>query len=314
MKRLTFFLFFSLIFISKSFAISITSTSDANLLQSAILGETAGINVTSSNLLFQQDGARISSGIYSNASNTYGIGDGIVISSGNVNNYNDGPNLSSSSSFGYGVAATPEQEALLDPLTGGSFNHRDVTQFDLVFDVDALTNKIFFNVVFGSEEFDTFVGSFIDAFGIYLNGSNIAMFNNEPVNIDHPDMNFTSGTELNGILDPTGGTGNPVMLFEGEVTPGSSDNQLSFIIADTLDSSFDSVAFVSGFGSVNPGGSTPGGGLPGSIGGGGNPPPVDPPAQEISLPSSLLLFLLGMGLIMGIMRLPVRQRFSLAVS
>ena len=29
-----------------------------------------------------------------------------------------------------------------------------------------------------------------------------------------------AGTELDGILDPTNGTGDPIMLFEGLVTPG----------------------------------------------------------------------------------------------
>lgn len=253
-----------------SFAISITGESDPNLLRDAILGDTTGITVTSSSLLNQSNGSRISSGVYTNGSNTYGIGDGIVISSGNVNNYNDGPNTSNSTSFGYGVAANAQQETLLDPISGGSFNHNDVTQFDLTFDVDATTDRIFFNVVFGSEEYDAFVGSFIDAFGIYLNGTNIAMYDNLPVNIDHPGMSFTSGTELNGILDPTSGTGDPIMLFEGEVTPGSTDNLLTFILADTLDSSFDSVAFISGFGATDPGGGTPGGGLPGTSGGGGS--------------------------------------------
>ena len=245
-------------------AISISADSVANSLATSILG--SGITINSASLSGHSSAGAVSSGTFTNATGTYGINSGIVLSSGDVNDYNDGPNNFAGNTTAYGTGATAAQEALLDPITGGSLNHFDVTQLDLVFDADASTSNVFFNVVFGSDEYAEFVGSsFIDAFGIYLNGTNIALFNGQPVNIDHPNMAFLSGTELDGILDPTSGTGNPVMLFNGLVTPGSVGNTLTFIVADSGDSSLDSTVYISGLGNVNPGGGTPGGGNAGSV-------------------------------------------------
>ena len=125
----------------------------------------------------------------------------------------------------------------------------------MTFDVGAGVTSVFFNVVFRSDEFAEFVGSpFIDAFGIYLNGVNIATFAGDPVNIDHPSMAFIRGTELDGILDPTAGAGDPIMLFQGNVIGGSTGNTLTFIIADSGDTQLDSTVYIEGFGTSDPGG------------------------------------------------------------
>lgn len=268
---------------SPASAISVTGSSSAGDLLTA-LGATGLLNVTAS-LSNQSSGGALSSGTFTNASGTYSIGPGIVLSSGDVNHYNDGPNSTGSNTTNFGVAATPAQELMLDQITGGSLSHFDVSQFNLTFDVDDDTSSVFFNVVFGSEEFAEWVGSsFIDAFGIFLNGVNIAVFDGLPVNIDHPDMAFLAGTQLDGVLDPSGNGSNPVMLFSGSVTPGSTGNELIFIIADSGDSALDSTAYISGFGNVNPGGGNPGGGT----GETGN--------NETDVPAPAALTLFGLGL------------------
>ncbi|MDP6345523.1 MAG: choice-of-anchor L domain-containing protein [Alphaproteobacteria bacterium] len=248
-------------------AIVVTEEGVAATLATAILGIGAGVTVTGSSLSGHGGGGSLSSGTYSNASGTYGIGDGVMLSSGAVVDYGDGPNTSPSFTTSYGVAATAPQEVLLDNITGGALTHYDATELTLTFDVDALTTEIFFNVVWGSDEYPEFVDTiFIDAFGIYLNGTgigdNIAFFGGAPVNVDHPDMIAIPGvtTELDGVLDPTGLSGDPIMLFTASVTPGSIGNTLTFIIADSGDSAYDSTVYISGFGSEDPGGGTPGGG------------------------------------------------------
>ncbi|MEO1310027.1 MAG: choice-of-anchor L domain-containing protein [Pseudomonadota bacterium] len=242
---------------SPALAIEITATDVASDLEATLGG--GGITITGSTLSTPGSGT---TGTFTNLDGTFGLTPGIVLSTGLVTDYESDPTLggstSGNNSTAFGVSATGAQEALLDPITGGSLNHNDVTEFTITFDVDGLTDAVFFDLVFGSEEFDDFLNSsFIDAFGIYLNGTNIAIFNGDPVNIDHPDFGFLTGTELNGYL--LGAPGDPLLSFGGMVTPGSTGNELTFIIADSGDSSLDSTVYISGLDST-PGGGNPGGG------------------------------------------------------
>ena len=100
-------------------------------------------------------------------------------------------------------------------------------------------------------------------------------------------MTFFGGTELDGLLDPTLGTGDPVMLFSGLVNPGSSNNTLTFIIADSGDDTFDSTVYISGLSNVDPGDGTQGGGNG---------------AQQVSEPASIALFGLGLTGLVAIRR------------
>lgn len=187
----------------------------------------------------------VSSGTFTNASNTYGIPAGIVISTGNVNDYNDGPNTLENNSTSYGVPATVAQNALLSPISGKSI-HYDVTQLDIDFTTD--TGDVFFYVTFGSEEYAEWKGSsFIDAFGLYLDDINIAYYNGNPINVNHPDMSFCPGTELDGVLSC-----NSPMLFSAAGLSIGDTHTLTFIIADSGDSGLDSTAFISSLGGEKP--------------------------------------------------------------
>jgi PEP-CTERM motif-containing protein len=224
-------------------AIEITTNTNAMDLATAV-SNGAGLVVTGATLSGQSSGTAVSSGTYLNAAGTYNVGPGSVLSSGNVADYNTGPNTRTNNVTFFDASATAAQEALLDPITGGTFNHFDVTQLDINF--TSSTGQVFFNVVFGSEEFNEFVGTpFIDAFGIYLNGTNIAFLNGQPININHPAMQFLSGTELDGILVPVG---NPVVQFSGTTIPGI--NTLTFIVADSGDDNYDTTVFISSLGGI----------------------------------------------------------------
>ena len=223
-----------------------------------------------------------SSGTYSNSTNTYGIGPGVVLSTGGVEGvqyegvdiwpgYGDGPNTSEGNGYPFGtgfdpgqvpdpnnppspgVPATAAQEALLDPITGDPstqtfYDHFDVTELVINFDMQQGFDRVAFNIVFGSEEYPEFVDSpYIDGFGMFLNGTNIAQVNGQPVNIKHPDMTGTiSGTELDGILAPGG---NPVLTFSGLVNP--TGNTLRFIVADTSDGVLDTTVYFSALTGLN---------------------------------------------------------------
>ncbi len=108
---------------------------------------------------------------------------------------------------------------------------------------------MFFNVVFGSDEWAEFKGSsFIDAFGLYLDGVNIAFYLGDPINIDHPSMGARAGTELDGVLPVTG----VPMLFSAAGLDTSLTHTLTFIIADSGDAALDSTAYIGSLGGVAP--------------------------------------------------------------
>jgi len=198
-----------------------------------------------------------------------------------VAGYSDGPNTQEGNGWAFGdtfppsapdpedpgsgtpgVQATSAQEALLDPITRNDScdpepdfcTHYDVTELIINFDMQSGVNQVAFNIVFGSEEWAEFKDSpFIDGFGMFLNGVNIADVGGFPVNIRHPDMRplvdenldplegtAITGTELDGILGPGG---NAVLTFSGLVNP--TGNQLRFIVADTSDGILDTTVYFS---------------------------------------------------------------------
>ena len=238
----------TLSFSTSGHAISITQNTSALGLAAAVTSGASGLTVTGATLSGNTNAlGAASSGTYTNASGTYNsIGPGIILSTGNVSDYGDGPNTVIDRSTDYGMAATAAQEVLLDPITGGPFSHYDVTQLDLTF--SNTTGNVFFTVVFGTEEYAEFVGSdFIDGYGFYLNGVNIAQVGGQPVNINHPSMMVLSGTEFDGVLAPGG---NPVLLFSGPTL--ATGNTLTFIAADTSDTILDSAVYISSLSGVNP--------------------------------------------------------------
>jgi len=232
-------------------AITITSTTDAKTIVDAITAGNKGIIVTDFSLTAQEnDFGAVSSGTYTNQAGTYGIGNGIVFSTGDVADYETGSNTDIGNTTGYEVVAPAEEQEILFPISGIS-THFDYTRLDISFDIaEDFENQLFFNVAWGSEEFDEFVGSsFIDAFGLYVNGENIAFVDGKPVNIDHPDMKFLDGTELDGLLAP-GGT--PLLTFSKTEGIKSTGNTLTFILADSGDDALDSTVYISGLGAEEP--------------------------------------------------------------
>ena len=232
-----------------SHAITVTQDTSAASLATALTAGSTGIIVTGSSLSVNSGDFVASSGTYTNGSGTYGIGAGIVLSSGNVSDYGDGPNTSPSFTTGYGILETAAQKALLDPVTG-VFTHFDVTQLNINFDMAPGFFDVFFNVTFGSEEWAEFVATtFIDGFGLYLNGVNIATVGGSPVNINHPLMAAFAGTELDGVLgSPLGGF--PVNTFSGLVNP--TGNTLTLIVADSSDDVLDTTVYISALGGTAP--------------------------------------------------------------
>ncbi len=238
------------------FGLIVSRETNAQNLVNTLVGTAPGIVVTNVSLTAPPAaGAAVSTGIYSAGGVApYGIfGDGIVLSTGDVADYGSGPNNSTSQTTSFDPVQDTSQDVLLDPITGGLIGHFDVTRLDIDFDLLPGFDTLFFNVVFGSEEFPVFVNSIFDGFGIFLNGTaptdNIAFVAGQPVNISHPDFAAVPGTELNGVLN-TGG--NPTQTFQAQIGNGATGNRITFIIADFADSIFDTTAYIASLGAVPP--------------------------------------------------------------
>lgn len=191
------------------------------------------------------------SGIYTNESGTYGLpNQGIVLSTGNVLDYQDGSNTKTGKSTSWNTVATEEQSQLLSQVSGES-TYRDTTLLTITFDVDENTDTVSFLGAFGSEEFPQYVGSnFIDGFGLFLNGQNIAGVTNEEgetqtANINHSSFKAIEGTQLNGLIAPNG---NPLLRFDAPVEAGSTGNVFQIVIGDRGDNVLDTTTYLSKFG------------------------------------------------------------------
>jgi len=211
-------------------------------------------------------------GTFINNSAVYGIGDpgntvatGIAISSGLVENYGGGANFSGSSTgfFGdggfdpeteefigvSGPTASEAQTTLLNEISPAAFgvfrdttslsiNFTNVTQGDQVLDLFA---------VFGTEETPDFVNSgFNDAFGVFLNGENIALQSDLPLNVDHPNHLPVLGTELDTVItSPDGPNGVTVPYIDLTTTVGVGQHELTIVLGDASDDALDSTAYLS---------------------------------------------------------------------
>ena len=232
------------------------ATDLANALTS---GGAGGITITNAVLSANtRPTGEASSGIFTTSgSNGYNLsGSGIVISTGNAaQDGTSGPIISGVTTF-FATDATAAQTALLNQVSSAPDGWHDVTELDITFSASPTTTGVFFNTVFASAEYPAFVGQFIDGFGLFLNGTNIAFAGGHPTNIDNPLMVDTAAggseyhtTPVQGLLVQGD---NPAITYGGSVTPGSTGNTLKFIIADANDYLLDTMAMIEGLGNAPP--------------------------------------------------------------
>jgi uncharacterized repeat protein (TIGR01451 family) len=237
-------------------SITVTPNDSAMALAAALTGpDVVGIRINDATLLGHSlpggegEEDALSSGVF-NSTSIYGSGQnlsGVILSTGDVADYASGPNSKPDNGTAYDQAADSDQENFLDPITSGEepgFDHFDVTQFDLNFDVLPGYDRITFKVVFGSEEFPASESrTFADGFGVYLDYRNIATPGGSAITSAHPDMAERAGTELNGVLVEDGSQ--VVMTFTAPVVPGTTGHRLTFILGDTSDADLDSTVYIS---------------------------------------------------------------------
>ena len=228
-------------------AFSVGQTSNLEILKNNLLG-TNTVGLTDFSLSITGDAQAF--GIFNN--DPFGLESGIVLSTGRVTDL-PGPN---------GPAG-----ADLSTDFGPSGSVGDLTELKLSFFADSTADKLFFNYVFGSDEFLEFGGSgFNDSFELLLNGTNLAKLNDgKTVTINNlvPNAGNRAQDNPDFINNPAGGPGlaasiikldgfTKVLGFEGLLNKNDT-NVLTLRVRDVGDGIYDSAVFVQGkMGTIDP--------------------------------------------------------------
>jgi hypothetical protein len=221
--------------------------SDGSPTSQQLAESLVGVGVTISNVAFGCDS--VAAGQFAGGGGTVGFDGGIVLSSGRAIDV-IGPNTSASTT---GFNSTGG-DADLTALAGRATDDACVLEFDFVPNDD----QVFFQYVFGSEEYNEFVGTnFNDVFGFFVNGQNCAVVGaGQPVAVN----TINNGNPLNGTppsnpglyRDNDFGTGaidieldglTVILTCSAAVTPAQT-NHLKLAIADASDASYDSAVFI----------------------------------------------------------------------
>jgi hypothetical protein len=168
---------------------------NANNLAQNLVG--AGVSI--SNVTYS--GATAASGYFSGGTAAgIGIESGIVLTSGFASNLNGSANTSSGITGNNGLGGYAPLNALIP-----GFTTFDATV--LGFDFTTASDAAYFSYVFGSDEYNEYVGSsFNDVFGFFLNGTaitdNVALLpGGTPVSIN----NVNNGANSGYYIDNAGG-------------------------------------------------------------------------------------------------------------
>ncbi len=228
-----------------AFAISITAMdSGANMAQSLV-----GSGVTISNVTYTGDNAQ--SGYFKGGiAAGIGIEEGIVLTSGEASNIDGTANTADDTASDMGTAGNAELDALIPGTT--TTNDAAVLEFDFL----SIGDAAYFNYVFGSEEYNEFVGSiFNDVFGFFIDDVNYALLpgTSTPVSINSVNNGNNSEHYNDNDYDDFWPTSPFAFEYDGftdvltasitGLTAGQTYH-LKLAIADTSDSWWDSGVFI----------------------------------------------------------------------
>ena len=213
----------------------------SNLADAAILNKLLGVTTGLSNINLTVTGNREAFGTFDNA--PFDIGAGVVLSTGKVTDL-VGVNNSSGTTTSFG---TKDPDGGFDPIT-----------LKIDFNTDSTASQVFFQYVFGSEEFTDYSGSaFNDLFTLTLNGVNLAKLSNgKTTSINNLTPSATPSTWSSDYIDNPIGTGplsskvildgyTKTLTFAGTLIPNAK-NTLEIKIKDIGDGALDSAVFVKG--------------------------------------------------------------------
>ncbi|APH38604.1 hypothetical protein BHR79_03285 [Methanohalophilus halophilus] len=198
------------------------STTEEDLVN-ILLGENS--NVTVSNITVT--GSNQAIGQFSNGE-SLGFDTGVVMTSGLVSDVPKSMDTEIDTNLG------EPGDADLDTLIGGNTNDAAVLEFDFVPEKSAIT----FNYRFASDDFPY---DYDDAFGLFVNGENIALLpNGDVVAVTTiKGTEYYDGSNLNNAF-----SGSSIVLSAEAAVAADELNHMKFAIADTGDSWVDSGVFI----------------------------------------------------------------------
>lgn len=241
-----------LLFAAHAQAVSVSPSTDAAALVAALAGSGITIVGGSESLI----GATTQQGTFSDGiSSGLGFNSGIMLTSGAVE-HAVGPNDQDSESVSTGTGGN----AALSALVGGATtNDQNVLTFAFQFGDGSIGGDLFFNYIFASEEYNEYVNSqYNDVFALFVDGVNIAIApNGDPVSVNNVNCgNPFSGSGPNCASfnnnDPNDPAATYNFGYDGFTDAFTAQalglsagvHTMTFAIADTSDSSYDSAVFI----------------------------------------------------------------------
>lgn len=255
----------------------------ASTLSTAVLGAGSGITIVSGTEAYQGNAAVGQSGTYtgfnlapsSGSTPTLVLPNGIVLTSGSANL----PLTNTTNQFNPVFPGSGSNTLLsaLSASAGGTSVTNDANMISFDFTVEAGKTSVSAQFVFGTDEFPT--QSVTDIFGFFVDGVNYAKFSTGEL------ISNTAGNPTNFILNPVGSglygieyNGlTQAFTVVGLLDTSLATHTISFGVADTSDTIFDSGVFIGGL-------------VAGTATGGGINPDPNPTPEPASLA------LLGIGL------------------
>ena len=194
-------------------------------------------------------GAEGQSSFYDGSLSQLGIERGILLTSGTGN-----PPLENTST-GFGISQLGNTDEDLQNVANSAFTGNGMVQDANILEFSFIienpnVDSISFDLIFGSEEFPEFAdSSFGDIAAVFVNGQNVAFFNNDvaqPLSVTNDNLsagNFIDNGD--GILPIEYDGISSVLNIVAPVEQG--ENTIKFGVADTGDGSNDSGLFISNF-------------------------------------------------------------------
>jgi autotransporter-associated beta strand protein len=218
-------------------AFNITLSPSNTEILARLLGDTTGL----SNIQIATTGNPLAVGLFQDS--PLNLSSGVVLGTGQVSQL-------------VGQNTTDQNNITTDfGLPGTVDKGQDAIKIEITFDADKIDRQLFFQYVFGSEEFLDYSGNiFNDIFTFELNGVNLAKLNNgntASINSLTPSQDpsffspeFISNLSLPFTLTTLDGYTVP-LTFTGAVIP-DANNRLVITIQDIGDANVDSAVFLAG--------------------------------------------------------------------